>query len=365
MRGIGPVGQQRVADRVDQVRLAETDAAVDEERVVHLRPARRRRAARRCAPSGWRGRAPACRSSTPGSAGCATAAAMPRCRGRRRPLAGARLDGRPLRRRSGGRLPDRRAVSVGRATRCAVPLTAMARRTSPSRAARVTSSRTGLPASSLSTALDAPGVLVADPVELEAVRHAQRDHCAAVGRCRSRRPRGSGRIQVLNCCSGSSAARRSQPRCQRSELIVEKFFGAPHCRPSAAARARVIHSCRPRQSRGTTPVRAGHSLTVRRLFGLIVGFPKALQRSGRPSSGFGHAHPGRRRPVESTSGEHHETHLPSFQSPPCPHAWVSRSHEDPWGPRGDQCTACQGPQATGRLNRAGRRAASEAGRPGD
>ena len=32
---VGPVGEERVADGVDQVRLAEADAAVDEERVVH------------------------------------------------------------------------------------------------------------------------------------------------------------------------------------------------------------------------------------------------------------------------------------------------------------------------------------------
>ena len=34
----------------------------------------------------------------------------------------------------------------------------------------------------------------------------------------------SGRIQVLNCCAGSSAASRSQARCQRSRLIVDIFF---------------------------------------------------------------------------------------------------------------------------------------------
>ena len=33
---IGPVGKQGIADGVDQMRLAEADAAVDEERVVHL-----------------------------------------------------------------------------------------------------------------------------------------------------------------------------------------------------------------------------------------------------------------------------------------------------------------------------------------
>jgi hypothetical protein len=33
---------------------------------------------------------------------------------------------------------------------------------------------------------------------------------------------GSGAIQVLNCCSGSSAARRSQTCCQRDSLIVDK-----------------------------------------------------------------------------------------------------------------------------------------------
>ena len=33
---------------------------------------------------------------------------------------------------------------------------------------------------------------------------------------------GSGLIQVLNCCSGNSAAKRSQPRSHRSALMLWK-----------------------------------------------------------------------------------------------------------------------------------------------
>jgi hypothetical protein len=53
--------------------------------------------------------------------------------------------------------------------------------------------------------LDAAGVLRPDPVELEAVGHAQAHHHAVGPVIGDTSAGGSGRIQVLNCCSGSSA----------------------------------------------------------------------------------------------------------------------------------------------------------------
>lgn len=61
------------------------------------------------------------------------------------------------------------------------------------------------------------------------------------------------------------------------------------------------------------------------------------------------------------SANHHETHLSSFQGPACPHARVSRSHEDPRRPRSDQRPSRQGSQAPGRLKPAPLRVAVSAG----
>jgi ribonuclease P protein component len=44
-----------------------------------------------------------------------------------------------------------------------------------------------------------------------------------------------------------------------------------------------------------------------------------------------------------------ETHLPSFQGPSCPYAWLSRAHEDARRAGRDQRPSGQGPQAPGRL----------------
>ncbi len=47
---------------------------------------------------------------------------------------------------------------------------------------------------------------------------------------------------------------------------------------------------------------------------------------------------------------HHETHIPAFQSPPRSHSRLSRSHEDPRWSRRHQRTPRQGPQAPGCLS---------------
>jgi hypothetical protein len=109
--------------------------------------------------------------------------------------------------------------------------------------------------------LDAPGVLRTDPVELEAVGHAApppRRACSrfVTGPCSGGGMGASGRIQVLNCCSGSSAARRSQPRCHRSEAHCgHLLLGAAEKRgPSAYRRTAVIHTFeRRRQAPPTRP----------------------------------------------------------------------------------------------------------------
>jgi len=44
--------------------------------------------------------------------------------------------------------------------------------------------------------------------------------------CRLISAGGRGRIQVLNCCSGSSVARRSQLRCHRLDRSAEGWLAA-------------------------------------------------------------------------------------------------------------------------------------------
>src|SRR5205085_10938822 len=55
------------------------------------------------------------------------------------------------------------------------------------------------------------------------------------------------------------------------------------------------------------------------------------------------------RSMSAAPGSHHETHLPSLQGPPRPHARISRPHEVAWRPGGDQRPARQGAQAPGGL----------------
>lgn len=49
-------------------------------------------------------------------------------------------------------------------------------------------------------------------------------------------------------------------------------------------------------------------------------------------------------------GHPDETHLPSLQGPPRPHAWLPRPHEDAWRTCRDQRTSRQGSQAPGCLS---------------
>ncbi len=85
------------------------------------------------------------------------------------------------------------------------------------------------------------------------------------------------------------------------------------------------------------------SLTDKAQFAVIAGFPKTESRPGRSCFDF------TGRPACSCRN-HHETHLPSFESPPRTHARVPCSHEDAWRPCRHQCPACQGPQASFSLN---------------
>ena len=108
---------------------------------------------------------------------------------------------------------DRAAPSalVGRVT---WPGPGSAGRSTASRKASVTSSRTGLPAISLSTVSIRPAYWFRIQSSLK--RFGTRTVTIASSPRSATSASGSGRIQVLNCWSGSSDAKRSQPRCQRS-----------------------------------------------------------------------------------------------------------------------------------------------------
>ena len=85
---------------------------------------------------------------------------------------------------------------------------------------------------------------------------------------------GSGLIQVLNCCSGNSAAKRSQPRSQRSALMLWKSLPSRvRILRRKGDNFRVIHRL---IATGNTPLvqtTGAKSLTNQEVFGVIVGFP--------------------------------------------------------------------------------------------
>jgi len=156
---VGAVGQQRVADGVDQMRLAEADATIDEERVVHLS----RRAGdvqRRCA----RHLVGAARNQRIEAEGRVEAAAR-----------------RQERRRGGVRVSAIQQCGWRWVLRLRRSLHKGRRR--PDRG--VTRSERDVEAHRLAGeiaegALDAAGVLGSDPVELEPVRNADRHHRTGV-----------------------------------------------------------------------------------------------------------------------------------------------------------------------------------------
>ena len=112
------------------------------------------------------------------------------------------------------------------------------------------SSRTGVPASSDSTR--SMRLAYCARIQSSLKRLGTRTTSAVCGLL-SAPPAGavltaSGRIQVLNCCSGNSAARRSHARCHKSRLIVDIFFlSCRILRPSQSADRSYPHKRRQRQ----------------------------------------------------------------------------------------------------------------------
>jgi hypothetical protein len=122
--------------------------------------------------------------------------------------------------------------------------------------------------------LDAGGVLGPDPVQLEAVGHAQADTAPASPSSMTSAG-GRGRIQVVYCCSGSSVASRSQPRCQRSMLMWTILLERPH---STHTSGRLGRGYPQFPARGQSPrcrMPWCKCLTRLAFLGLIVGFPNA------------------------------------------------------------------------------------------
>ena len=174
---IGPVGEQRVADGVDQVRLAEADAAVDEERVVHEAGRAgdvQRGGARHLVGAAGNQRVEGQRRIEPAARGQRGRGGVRRRRWRprrRRCRCRGAARGRSRRRRS--RAPRMRRVEVRPGGRCRRRAVARARAAVALRERDVEPHR--LAGELGQHGLDAAGVLVADPVELEAIRHAHGD----------------------------------------------------------------------------------------------------------------------------------------------------------------------------------------------
>jgi hypothetical protein len=124
--------------------------------------------------------------------------------------------------------PGAAAMPTGRASPAGAgrePLAAGWPAADGSRAASASSSCTGCPASSLNTDSMRPAywARIQSSLNRLGTRSASRSAPGSEGWTSGA---GSGRIQVLNCCSGNSLASRSQPRCHRSRLmgVVEIFF---------------------------------------------------------------------------------------------------------------------------------------------
>ena len=232
-----------------------------------------------------------------------------------------------------------------------------------------TPSRIGLPANSLSRPSMRPAYC--ERIQSSLKRLGTRNDTTAPESLSLMSAGGNGRIQVLNCCSGSSAARRSQPRCQRSTLIVDKFFSERRdCRSLHSRQAR-LSTVRGRPSmpapRRGLPCKC---LTRQGVFALIRDFPDSLKNRCVSALRQGHATEGKarlagaRRADPSCTIRHHflvvmapasslahggpysdETHLSALQGSPRPHARFSRPHENARRPRRAQRQASQGPQA--------------------
>ena len=214
---VGPVGEERVADGVDQVRLAEADAAVDEQRVVHEAGRAgdvQRGGARHLVGAAGHQRVEGQRRIEPAARGQRGRGGMGDAVGDRASVAA--VPGAGVAVRAGGRARAAQGrVEVDRSP--AVAATPSLERALPSRCASVTSRRTGLPASSLSTVSIRPAYWLRIQSSLK--RFGTRTVTTAPSPLSATSASGRGRIQVLNCWSGSSDAKRSQPRCQRSDRM--------------------------------------------------------------------------------------------------------------------------------------------------
>ena len=205
------------------------------------------------------------------------------------------------RRQRGGRDVGGRLRRTGGRCRHGPPRRQRPRR---ARGASVSSSRTGWPARSVSTVSMRPAYWVRIQSSLKRLgTRTDTTSASPVGGPGSDIGGGSGRIQVLNCCSGSSAARRSQPRCQRSRLIVEIFFWSRRIvRSPRDRRTAVIHSIRRRRSSpAAQPGLWCKCLTGKGFFAVIVGFPDVGRWFVRESSRVPHVAARRRRRLTSAA----------------------------------------------------------------
>ncbi len=129
-----------------------------------------------------------------------------------------------------------------------------------SRAARLSSSRTGSVASSLSTDSISPAYCARIQSSLKRLGTRTLTTAGSPAACCSTAG-GSGRIQVLNWCSGSCSASRSQARCHRSGVIVENLsLQAADCRCCRRCGGVVIHSFMPGVNGPATACRRGASV---------------------------------------------------------------------------------------------------------
>jgi putative membrane protein insertion efficiency factor len=208
---------------------------------------------------------------------------------------------------------------------------------------------------------------------------------------------GSGRIQVLNCCSGSCSASRVAGTLPQVGRHCGKPVSSRDCRGTSRAKAWLSTVYGVGSIAPDSQQRRCKCLTVKGFFAVIVGFPETrelrlcsrgssgirvgcigqptrlagmhgqlsrqmpkygerLARRTRPANALGQRRRSKRpamtialdaarAAVRGSIRNQHEAHLPAVQSPPRPHARLPGAHEDPRRPRRHQRAPRQGPQA--------------------
>src|SRR5205814_627272 len=123
---------------------------------------------------------------------------------------------------------------------------------------------------------DATRILVADPIELEAVGHAHRHHGiagAAVGHV-GRRQRADPGIELLFGQFGRESLAAALPEVS-AHVVENSLWSGRIVHPPQRPKAWLSTVSRPRSRPAPSRIPPSKSLTLKGVFGVILGFPNA------------------------------------------------------------------------------------------